>query len=193
MPSSAHTDDHLGCNGSNHRDIDQAADRDEAMNEFHDGEIFKGKGDWRQHSQLFLAGNLRKREACSWILMTNINNGGMLTIPYFITSEDGRIALENQNQRKRTSNELALKIQKGLKMFSHPLFWLPHMKELICGMKLFNNLIHLFLSHPIFSKDTLAEGDDPHGFRQADLFFDLRVVACRVDFGQALCGLAKRK
>jgi hypothetical protein len=45
--------------GSNHRDIDQAADRDEEMNEFHDGEIFKGKGDWRQHSQLFLAGNLR--------------------------------------------------------------------------------------------------------------------------------------
>jgi hypothetical protein len=48
--------------GSNHRDIDQAADRDEAMYKFHDGEIFKGKGDWRQHSQLFLAGNLRKRE-----------------------------------------------------------------------------------------------------------------------------------
>jgi hypothetical protein len=46
--------------GSNHGDIDQAADRDEAKNEFHDGEIFKGKGGWRQHSQLFLAGTLRK-------------------------------------------------------------------------------------------------------------------------------------
>jgi hypothetical protein len=28
--------------------------------------------------------------------------------------------------------------------------------------------------------DPLAEGDDPHGFRQADLFFDLRGVACRL-------------